>query len=77
MKPALTPIEEDELLSKVELRDSLTDKRLCERYGIARSTLWSAIERAKARREARRAAATEPDMEPDTRPFVQGMAILA
>jgi len=53
MKPALTPIEEDELLSKVRLRRTLTDKRLCERYGIARQTLWDALARAEARERAR------------------------
>jgi len=49
MKPLLTPIEEDELLAKVRLRRSLTDKRLCELYGIGRRTLWDALERAEAR----------------------------
>lgn len=72
MKPILTPIEEDELLAKVELRNSLTDKKLCEGYRISRSTLRDAVERAKVRRQRSAAAAVEPA----PKMALQGFAIL-
>jgi hypothetical protein len=52
MKSLLTPIEEDELLEKVRLRRTLSDKRLCELHSIGRRTLWDALERAEARERA-------------------------
>lgn len=46
----LTDSLEDELLAQIELRGSLTDKKLCERYDISRVGLWKAVQRAKQRR---------------------------
>ena len=53
MKPhKLTEFEERELAEKVALRDTLTDKKLCERYGIARRTLWDIVRRQSVPRES-------------------------
>ena len=80
MKPALTPVEEDELLAKVELRNSLSDKRLCEDYQIGRSTLWHALERARVRRQRLTTDnVTSPDEPPKSslQAAFHGAAILA
>lgn len=46
MKPhKLSDAEERELREKIELRRSLSDKRLCQHYGIGRRTLWDIISR--------------------------------
>lgn len=52
MKPKkLTDAEERELAAQVALRQSLSDKKLCARYGIARRTLWDIVRRQNAPRE--------------------------
>lgn len=50
MKPRkLTDAEERELFDLIEHRAQFTDKRLCERFGIGRRTLWDIVARARIR----------------------------
>jgi len=46
----LTPAQEDQLLTQIELRKMLTDKALCAVHNISRSTLRLVLKRARARR---------------------------
>lgn len=53
MRPRkLTDQQEDEFLTKYELRKTLGLKALCNEYAIARRTILDVLKRARARREA-------------------------
>lgn len=49
----LTPSEEDEILREIDLRNSLEDKVLMEKWGVSRQTLYRARWRAEQRRRER------------------------
>lgn len=59
----LTVEAEDAILKKKEERKMLTDKSLCAKYSISRSTLRQALQRALARRKATSGAVVPPTLE--------------
>lgn len=64
MAAKVTQEMEDLLLAYWEQRRKLSEKTLCERFDIGRSTLRNAVKRAQARRRAQQLSKLISDTDP-------------